>query len=1411
MISRRTSRLWASGRNWVGAALGVLLALLPAGLARAQTLTWTGAANGTTFNLAGNWSPAELPGPGHDCVIPAGAGTISVGTVSVKSITTARNLLLDGCDTVTLTGGIQLQSGAIVQIDNTGGCTGLIFSGGTQSISGSGSIFISSEGIGGIAISVKNGCSLGIEADVAVTYGAGGTGSAAAIRIESGATLNSSGTIGVDQVGRTLNINGPGTFSNGGTLHAAAGTLALSPAVWSSTGQIEVGAGAVVTLAGAFSSLGSIVNSGGSVIVSGAGTGATISASALSGVITIQNAVLTNCTLVSADGTGFALAGSSTFSGCTIGANVTGACVFITIQNGLTFANGAILSAGVRCDSAKITIAGGTQLITGNGQIRLHSSGSNSGNGALVISQSASVTFGPDISIVAPTSDPWTNLQILSGGSLVNNGTISVSAKEFNIDVRDASAHFTNNGTIELLSGSSASAIGSAWINAGTISCTGAKFTFDSSWINDGSISAAASATLLFRGSEGTNNGVIDVTNSTASIWASTWTNASQITSTSSSLEFRGNWSNAGVITSIDSAAMLAGTFSSLGTFVGSGGTTTLAQGTYTGATLVATAQTGDLILSSIFMSGTTLSTQGANFIVTSPKLANCTIASDLLVTTDREITVTGNLTLANNAIITLGSPVAGGNADGLFFTGGTQALLGAGTILARYCPSLFTFNTATSLTLGPGITLSLGPNANAGTFAQIPIPAGSTLTNQGTISVAQAGCKLQIYQSGTFRNEGILDVIAGTLDIDSLSGPVGIAQVASGGSLQIQGNFTIDQPINSQGSLAFAGTWTNNSSVSVTGGSFSTSGTWVNAGSISLQSSPWIISGNYSSLGNITTTSSPRTFFGTVPAGMSVRADASSGDVFLDRVSFTNSTLRAEDGTVFRIATGSGQFLNLNGCTLAGTLLAGTCCDITLTNGLTLSDGAELSLESGASCGPAVLYVASGTQSIAGSGKISFRNLDVATGSIQLLSNASLTVASGVSLICPTNSRLGGRITLASFSTMTNFGIISMQMPATTLSVGGSGSFLNSGTIESIAGSLSINPTTLQNYNAATFSLSGGTWIAKGGSLTLGSRVIRTLGPGAVMIIASPVGAIPTINTLTTIDGTLRIAANTLTTTPVGGTLTNNGTIDLAADGVFAITGALVLNPAGTVRTEIKGVNVAQFGRIKPTTASSVAGHLRGTFIPPYSPAAGTIFTPFIFGNPITGAFSDICFDASPQNMGITQNIFVSALRLVASTASGTSPAITQQPESTSANPDAVFTLLAAPGDAAYQWRKNGNPLSDGPTPSGSTITGSQTKTLTIHNSHPADAGSYDAMVSNSCGSTISDAATLSVCAGDLNGDGLVDDADFVLFLAGYNILDCADPSMPPGCPADLNSDGLVDDTDFQIFVPAYDVLLCP
>lgn len=59
------------------------------------------------------------------------------------------------------------------------------------------------------------------------------------------------------------------------------------------------------------------------------------------------------------------------------------------------------------------------------------------------------------------------------------------------------------------------------------------------------------------------------------------------------------------------------------------------------------------------------------------------------------------------------------------------------------------------------------------------------------------------------------------------------------------------------------------------------------------------------------------------------------------------------------------------------------------------------------------------------------------------------------------------------------------------------------------------------------------------------------------------------------------------------------------------------------------------------------------------------------------------------------------------------------------------------------------------------------------------------------------------ATCLCDLNVDGMVDDADFVIFVSSYDLLE--DPL------GDFNGDGVADDADFVTFVAAYNELICP
>jgi hypothetical protein len=66
--------------------------------------------------------------------------------------------------------------------------------------------------------------------------------------------------------------------------------------------------------------------------------------------------------------------------------------------------------------------------------------------------------------------------------------------------------------------------------------------------------------------------------------------------------------------------------------------------------------------------------------------------------------------------------------------------------------------------------------------------------------------------------------------------------------------------------------------------------------------------------------------------------------------------------------------------------------------------------------------------------------------------------------------------------------------------------------------------------------------------------------------------------------------------------------------------------------------------------------------------------------------------------------------------------------------------------GTVTYQWTHDGQPLVDGPSIGGGTISGSDTPTLRLEHLGAADAGAYAAIATNTCGSVESSAGVLTV-----------------------------------------------------------------
>ena len=103
-----------------------------------------------------------------------------------------------------------------------------------------------------------------------------------------------------------------------------------------------------------------------------------------------------------------------------------------------------------------------------------------------------------------------------------------------------------------------------------------------------------------------------------------------------------------------------------------------------------------------------------------------------------------------------------------------------------------------------------------------------------------------------------------------------------------------------------------------------------------------------------------------------------------------------------------------------------------------------------------------------------------------------------------------------------------------------------------------------------------------------------------------------------------------------------------------------------------------------------------------------------------------------------------------------------------------AISTQASAnPSAITYQWFRDGNTpvaLTNGPTSSGSAISGATTPNLTISNIRPQeDFTFYYCVATNSCGSRESASVRLEICIADINCSGTVTVQDIFDFLSAY------------------------------------------
>ncbi|HYF16114.1 MAG TPA: M12 family metallopeptidase [Phycisphaerales bacterium] len=153
----------------------------------------------------------------------------------------------------------------------------------------------------------------------------------------------------------------------------------------------------------------------------------------------------------------------------------------------------------------------------------------------------------------------------------------------------------------------------------------------------------------------------------------------------------------------------------------------------------------------------------------------------------------------------------------------------------------------------------------------------------------------------------------------------------------------------------------------------------------------------------------------------------------------------------------------------------------------------------------------------------------------------------------------------------------------------------------------------------------------------------------------------------------------------------------------------------------------------------------------------------------------------------------------------SDSGPIIHAQPQPASANTggSAAFTVDASGvGEVSYQWRRGGVALGNGPG-----VSGAGSATLELAGLMPADAGLYDCVLTDDCGTRTSNAAALGVSACDsidFNGDGLFpDNQDLEDYLSVFG----GGPCSTGACgDVDFNNDTLFpDNQDLEDFLRVF------
>ncbi|CAN5808150.1 hypothetical protein BH11PLA1_BH11PLA1_20970 [soil metagenome] len=467
---------------------------------------------GGTFTASAATGPINLGGTIADTTLNATDGQVFISTGSALDNVTLNAAFNQTQGTLTIVNNLTLGAAGAIQVGSAGFTATMNFSGGgPRALTGSGTITITPNGN---FTASGAGTVLTIAPGITITSGVAGSGQVIA---QTGAAINSQGTIISTGAGRTLTVTTTGagsTFTNFGTVSVQNSAALNVSGSWTNSGTFAVGTNADLNLNGTYTTLGTLARSGTGGTVNLSGTfnpaGGLFTVNAATGPINLVGVTINNATLNAQDGQ-VLTSTSATLNNITLNANFTQGSGNLAVSSGnLTLGAGVILQVGSSGFTATLLFNGGVaQSLLGSGTLNLSPNGNLSVTGA-----ATALTIGPAVTVSVSTAVSGA-ISNSSGQPLLNQGTIIATGagRSLAISSPGVGSSFVNQGIVSSQGGAAVTISSGAWTNPGTFAVgSGSTLTLNGTYSAVGTITRSGTGgTVLLGGTFNPAGGIFNV------------------------------------------------------------------------------------------------------------------------------------------------------------------------------------------------------------------------------------------------------------------------------------------------------------------------------------------------------------------------------------------------------------------------------------------------------------------------------------------------------------------------------------------------------------------------------------------------------------------------------------------------------------------------------------------------------------------------------------------------------------------------------------------------------------------------------------------------------------------------------------------------------------------------------------